>query len=73
MTGRNDNLKITQLAKFAAHLFKPYEGKRFDALLDSVCENGVIEPIIVRPQGDKFEILSGHNRVKAAETVGGTR
>jgi ParB family chromosome partitioning protein len=67
---RNEQLNIAQLVEFAAHLFKPYEGKRFDALVDSVRENGVIEPIIVRSQGKKFEILSGHNRVKAATEAG---
>ncbi|GHV19639.1 hypothetical protein FACS18949_07330 [Clostridia bacterium] len=67
---RNEQLNVAQLVEFAAHLFKPYEGKRFDALVDSVRENGVIEPIIVRPQGEKFEILSGHNRVKAATEAG---
>jgi ParB family chromosome partitioning protein len=67
---RNEQLNIAGLVEFAAHLFKPYEGKRFDALVDSVRENGVIEPIIVRPQGEKYEILSGHNRVRAAREVG---
>jgi ParB family chromosome partitioning protein len=45
---RNETLNTAQLVEFANHLFKPYEGKRFDALVDSVRENGVIEPIIVR-------------------------
>jgi ParB family chromosome partitioning protein len=70
MAQRSENLNITQLVEFAANLFKPYAGKRFEALVESVRENGVIEPIIVRPQDDKYEILSGHNRVKAATEAG---
>jgi ParB family chromosome partitioning protein len=67
---RNEILETARLVDFERHLFKPYEGKRFDALVDSVRQNGVIEPIIVRPQGKEYEILSGHNRVRAAREVG---
>jgi hypothetical protein len=59
-------IEISQLAPFENHPFKPYEGKKLDDMVESIKENGVITPIVVRPmEGDVFEILSGHNRVNA--------
>jgi ParB family chromosome partitioning protein len=61
---------LNDLAAYPNHPFKVYTGKKFKALANSIVENGVLEPIIVRPKGEKFEILSGHNRVAASRSVG---
>jgi len=63
-------LPIGSLTEFKEHPFKPYEGKRFDDMVESVKANGVITPIIVRKKGDGYEILSGHNHVRAAKEAG---
>jgi ParB family chromosome partitioning protein len=63
-------IEVTKLVPFANHPFKLYQGKRSEALVNSVRESGVLTPIIVRPQGKQYEILSGHNRVEAAKKVG---
>lgn len=64
-------IALEQLVPFANHPFKQYEGQRRDDMIESVRENGVITPIIVRPiDGSKYEILSGHNRTAAAREVG---
>ena len=65
-------LKISQLVPFAEHPFKLYEGQRLEDMVESIKENGVITPIIVRPKEGHievngvmlplYEILSGHNR-----------
>jgi len=39
-------------------------------LMDSIKEKGIIEPIIVRPSGENFEIISGHRRFYAAKELG---
>jgi len=40
-------------------------------LVESVCENGVIEPILCRPDGDGgYQIVSGHRRQTAAILAG---
>jgi ParB family chromosome partitioning protein len=64
------DIATADLVPFAEHTFKQYEGKKFDALANSVKESGVLVPVIVRPQGKKYEILSGHNRIAAAKFVG---
>lgn len=67
---KTKNLPISSLVFYSGHPFKLYEGKRLDDMVASIKENGVIMPIIVRPvNGDEnqYEILSGHNRVNAAQ------
>jgi len=66
-------LSISCLVSYNNHPFKEYEGQRLDDMVKSIKENGVITPLIVRPlngEENKFEILSGHNRLKAAKEVG---
>jgi len=68
---RIHNLSIDRLVPFHDHPFKLYEGQRFQDLVESVKENGIMLPIIVRPADkDNYEVLSGHNRVKAAKAAG---
>jgi ParB family chromosome partitioning protein len=65
------NLTLDNLIPFKAHPFKLYTGQRLDDMVESVRENGVIVPVIVRPVDDfNYEILSGHNRVTAAKAAG---
>lgn len=64
-------LQISSLQSYENHPFKLYSGERFEDMVRSIMEIGVIVPIIVRPKGeDEYEILSGHNRVNAAKTAG---
>ena len=70
-------IPIAELVPFKNHIFKPYDDKRMNTLLASVKENGIIHPIVVRKitgkdSKEKFEIISGHNRVKAAKLAGQT-
>jgi ParB family transcriptional regulator, chromosome partitioning protein len=49
--------------------------KRFDeaalaALADSIRERGVLQPVIVRPVGDSYELVAGERRWRAAELAG---
>lgn len=53
--------------------FQPLSDEKYQFLVDSVRENGVLEPVIVRPlKGDKdrFELLAGEHRWKASKAVG---
>ena len=63
-------LQIDSLVPYPNHPFSLYEGKRMDDMVESIREHGIISPIIVRPiDENKFEILSGHNRVEAAKRL----
>ena len=63
-------LDISQLTPFVTHPFRLYQGERLEDMVQSIKNNGVIVPIIVRRQEDVFEILSGHNRVNASKLAG---
>ena len=68
-----EKLDIENLVPFANHPFKLYEGERLNDMTRSIKEMGVLLPVIVRPNPkDKvnYEILSGHNRVNAAQRAG---
>lgn len=63
-------LDVNSLIPYKNHPFKMYSGKRLEDMVDSIKENGVMNPIIVMPENGKYMILSGHNRARAAELAG---
>lgn len=46
------------------------EPSELDALTDSIRTQGVLVPIIVRPVGDRYEIIAGHRRYLASRRLG---
>ncbi len=65
-------LPVDLLVPFTEHPFRPYSGEQLWELVKSIEENGVLMPILVRPakDGQRYEIISGHNRVSAARRAG---
>ncbi len=68
-----DRLRDIPLARIHANPSQPR--KRFDesalaSLADSIRERGVLQPVIVRPAGDKYELVAGERRWRAAELAG---
>ncbi len=49
---------------------KNITGAQLDELAESIKEHGVIQPLIVRPIGDYYEIIAGERRYKAAKKAG---
>ena len=72
MDGEVKLISINMLKPFAKHSFTLYQGERLDDMVESIKKNGVIVPIIARniENSDKFEIISGHNRVYASGLAG---
>lgn len=60
-------LKLGVTLPYPNHKFRLYQGERLDDMVESIKRHGVMQPILVRPQGRRYEILSGHNRVNAAK------
>ncbi len=62
---------INLLIPFENHPFKKRSGIEQQELTESIKENGLLEPIIVRPfPAGKYEIISGHRRVEACKELG---
>ncbi len=43
---------------------------RLDELAESIRSNGIIQPIVVRRDGDRFQIITGERRWRAAQKAG---
>lgn len=66
--GRIENIETKKLNEFKGHPFKVREDAEMDKLVESIKENGVLNPVIVRELEDgSFEMISGHRRKRAAE------
>lgn len=62
---------LKALKSFKDHPFRvDTEGEDFQQLVDSIRENGLIYPILVRPSGELYEIIAGHRRAAACEEAG---
>lgn len=57
-----------KLHAFPNHPYKVTVDEEMLDLRDSIIDNGILHPLIVRPRADgDYEIISGHRRCKAAE------
>ena len=63
-------LPLTELHAFEGHPFKVKDDEDMEKTVESIQEFGVLQPAIVRPDGDGYEILSGHRRHHACEIAG---
>lgn len=67
------NIAIEKLFPFKGHPFKVQDNEEMNALIESIQEQGILSPLIVRPKEnteDEYEIVSGHRRFRAAVTSG---
>lgn len=46
------------------------EGDSFDGLVNSICQRGVLEPIIVTGSGESYELICGERRLRACQQLG---
>ena len=76
LLGADDAAGVTELPAadihpFSNHPFKVSDDKRMEELIQSIKENGVMNPILVRPDPKGgYELISGHRRLHAATVLG---
>lgn len=64
-------IELERIHSFPNHPFKVIDDEKMDKLVDSIRENGILNPVIVRPDNnDDYEMISGHRRLHAAGIVG---
>ena len=64
-------LKIEQLRPFEGHPYKVQDNEEMTVLSESIRENGILSPLIVRPtEENQYEVISGHRRLYAAWKAG---
>ena len=68
-----EKISLELIDDFNNHPFKVIEDESLKELADSINENGLLEPLVVRRKEDgRYEMLSGHRRKKALKLIGTT-
>lgn len=64
-------IKISQIDDFKDHPFLVNDDEELKQLANSIKENGLLNPIIVRPKkNERYELISGHRRKLASQLNG---
>ena len=63
-------IQINELHPFRNHPFYVKNDDSMQALCESIREYGVLSPLLARPTGEGYEIVSGHRRRSAAIKLG---
>ena len=59
-----------KLTPFAKHPYQVREDAAMDELVESIRVHGVLSPLLARPKGESYELVSGHRRRLAAQKLG---
>lgn len=65
-----ESIPAAELHHYENHVFQLYEDERKSDMIESIKENGILTPLIVREKGDGYEILAGHNRFECGKAAG---
>lgn len=64
-------IPIDKLKSFENHPYRVEENEEMEQLTQSIKENGILSPLIVRPiDNGEYEIISGHRRLFAGKRAG---
>ena len=70
------NIPLEKIRPFEGHPYKVIDNDEMNALIESIQEQGILSPLIVRPlenTEDEYELISGHRRLRAAQKAGATK
>ena len=59
-----------KLSPFEKHPYQVREDAAMDELTESIRVHGVLSPLLARPKGECYELVSGHRRRLAAQKLG---
>lgn len=63
-------LKLSEIEPNKKQPRKTFNDEALNALAESIIENGIIQPLTVRPYGDVYQIVAGERRWRAAKIAG---
>ena len=65
------DINVEAIYPFENHPFKVIDDEKMEDLVESISTNGVLAPVIVRPDDEgTYEMISGHRRLHAAKRAG---
>ena len=59
-----------KLVPFEKHPYQVREDGAMDELVESIRVHGILSPLLARPKGEGYELVSGHRRRLAAQKLG---
>ncbi len=64
-------IDISLIDSYPNHPFKVVDDEKMIELTESIADNGLLLPVLVRPKEDgRYEMISGHRRMRASELAG---
>src|SRR2546425_7921046 len=70
---RVHQLNLASIIPSALQPRKNFAREALQELIDSIRQHGIIQPLIVRQAGGRFELIAGERRWRAAQEIGLTR
>lgn len=65
-----EEISIDLIDGFEGHPFSVKDDEDMQKLLQSIAERGVLVPCLARQNGERYELISGHRRKAACESLG---
>ncbi len=72
-TGPKTKVSSVKVAEIKLSRLQPRQEpspQKLEELIASIKEKGVIQPVLVRPKGDAYELIAGERRLRAAKKLG---
>ena len=64
-------IELGLISAFENHPFRVVDDEKMEELVDSIRQQGILSPVLVRPDDEGgYEMISGHRRLHAATIVG---
>src|SRR5881227_2843376 len=70
---RVHQINLANIVPSAMQPRKDFAREALQELIDSIRQHGIIQPLIVRQAGARFELIAGERRWRAAQEVGLTQ
>jgi ParB family transcriptional regulator, chromosome partitioning protein len=70
--GENDQFRVA-VERIDHNPYQPrkaFDEEELSALSDSIRTVGILQPLVVRPVGDRFQLIAGERRLRAAQAAG---
>ena len=63
-------IKVDQIMPNKYQPRKRFNEEKLKELINSIREKGIIQPVVVRPVGDEYELIAGERRFRAVKDLG---
>ena len=70
---KSDGLTELDIDRIQRGKYQPrqnFDQESLQELADSISSQGIVQPVVVRPEGDHFELVAGERRWRAAQLAG---